>query len=156
MRARSLAFFMALFLAGNTTNAYEIGDTIDPEITEKLNIEHGKPAVIEFFASWCASCAKEIPEIHDFIREDKKNIVQVIGVDIDEELDDGKKFQSDLNISFPVYDDTDQRVVEAFGPIGMPALYYVIDNKVVRKRIGPINHIDDQIREDLGDLGIEL
>ena len=77
-------------------------------------------------------------------------------MDIDEELDDGKKFQSDLNISFPVYDDTDQRVVEAFGPIGMPALYYVIDNKVVRKRIGPINHIDDQIREDLGDLGIEL
>ena len=79
--------------------------------------------MLDFFASWCVSCAKEIPEIHQFIEDDKSEKVQVIGVGVDEELSDGKAFQKRLNISFPVYDDVDQQVVQAFGPIGMPALY---------------------------------
>lgn len=136
--------------------SYEIGDVISDKVLEKLNLPAGKPVVLDFFASWCLSCAKEIPDLRKFIREDAKDRVEVIGVDVDEELEDGLEFQNSLDIDFAVVNDTDQVVIEAFAPIGMPAIYYVVDNKVVGKRIGAVNHIDKQIIEDLKGVGVEL
>ncbi|HBS25649.1 MAG TPA: cytochrome C biogenesis protein [Gammaproteobacteria bacterium] len=150
-----LMMALSALMATSPAFAYEIGDSISPEVAEKLNLQPGKAAVVDFFASWCASCAKEIPEIHQFIEDDKSEKVQVLGVGVDEDLAEGKAWQKQLNITFPVYDDTDQQVVESFAPIGMPALYYIIDNKVVGKRIGAVNHIDKQIRADLKELGVE-
>lgn len=147
---------MGLLAISQQTFAYEVGDTLSPEIVEKLNLEPDKVAVLDFFASWCASCAKEIPEIHKFIKEETNQKTQVVGISVDENLTDGKEFQEKLNISFQVYNDLDQQVIESFGPVGMPALYYVINNKVVGKRIGAINHIDQQIRADLKELGVDL
>ena len=123
MNKRLAIILTGLMIATPQAFAYDVGDSLSPEITKKLNIQPGKVAVLDFFASWCVSCAKEIPEIHQFIEDDKSEKVQVIGVGVDEELSDGKAFQKRLNISFPVYDDVDQQVVQAFGPIGMPALY---------------------------------
>lgn len=145
-----------LTLASPQIFAYEVGDTVSPDIAKKLKLQTGKIGVLDFFASWCASCAKEIPDIHKFIREDKTGKCQVVGIDVDEKLEDGKAFQKKLNITFPVYDDTNQQVVGAFKPIGMPALYYVKDNKIIGKRMGAVNHIDQQIRADLKKLGVEL
>lgn len=156
MNLYSAIFLTGLMVAAPIASAYEVGDSLSSEITRKLNLQPGKAAVLDFFASWCISCAKEIPELHKFIKEEKGQKTQVIGVDVDEELADGKEFQQSLNITFPVYNDVDQQVVEAFGPIGMPALYYVIDNKVVGKRIGSVNNIDQQIRADLKKLGVDL
>lgn len=155
MQIRLATCLIALLATTQPIHAYEVGDTLSPEVSQKLNLQPGKVAVLDFFASWCASCAKEIPEIHQFI-ENNDGAFQVIGIGVDEELADGKAFQEKLNISFPVYDDVDQQVVQAFGPIGMPALYYVADNKVVGKRIGAIDKIDQQIRADLIELGVKL
>lgn len=150
------AGLIALSMLSSQAFAYEVGDTLSPDIVEKLDLQPGKVAVLDFFASWCVSCAKEIPEIHKFIKEETGEKTQVIGVSVDEVLAEGKAFQEKLNISFQVYDDIDQQVVQAFGPVGMPALYYVMDNRVVGKRIGAITHIDKQIRADLKELGVEL
>ncbi len=151
-----LAVLLSGLLMAAPVVAYEVGDTLSPQTLAKLNLEPGKVAVLDFFASWCVSCAKEIPELKQFIKEDSSNKVQVVGVGVDEVLADGLAFQKKLDIDFQVYNDMDQKVVEAFGPIGMPALYYVIDNKIVGKRIGAINHKDDQIRADLKELGVDL
>ena len=156
MKNYSATGLVCLLIATSQVFAYDVGDSLSPEISEKLKLEPGKASVLDFFASWCVSCAKEIPELHKFIEEEKGQKAQVIGVDVDEELAEGKAFQKKLNITFPVYDDVDQKVVQAFGPIGMPALYYVINNKVVGKRIGAINQIDRQIRADLKKVGVDL
>lgn len=156
MNTYSAIFLAGLMAAAPPTFAYDVGDTLTPEIIQKLNLPPDKAVVLNFFASWCIPCRKEIPELHNFIKEENPQQVQVIGIDVDEELADGKAFQEKLNITFPVYDDVDQHVVQAFGPIGMPALYYVIDNKVVGKHIGAVNRIDQKIRADLKKLGVNL
>lgn len=153
-RLFTLACLLLVF--SNPSYSYEVGDTIDEEVAKLLNLPEGKPAVLDFFASWCLSCAKEIPDLQKFISEDAKGQIAVIGVDVDEELEDGLRFQKKLNIHFPVFNDTEQTVIEAFGPIGMPALYYVIDGILVGKKIGAIHHIDQQIIKDLEELGVEL
>lgn len=133
----------------------EIGDTISEEVQKQLNIPAGKVGVVDFFASWCLSCAKEIPDIKKFIKEDGNDNAHVVGIDVDEELEDGLAFQEELAIDFPVVNDVEQKIINEFSPIAMPALYYIKDNKVVGKHIGAVHHMDEKIKKDLQDLGAE-
>ena len=43
----------------------------------------GKPLLINFWATWCAPCVKEMPEIDRFAREFSKRQGQVLGLAID-------------------------------------------------------------------------
>lgn len=147
---------LSLALLASPAFSYEVGDTISDDISKKLNLPEQKVVIIDFFASWCLSCEKEIPEMHKFIEEDTAKKTQVIGIDVDEELKEGLAFQKKLNISFPVINDQNQEIISAFSPIGMPAMYFVIDNKIVGKRIGAVDHIDEKIRQDLKALGVQI
>ncbi len=150
----SLLFNSLLFNSLPAT-ALEIGDTISPEIARKLNIPEGKVAVVDFFASWCASCAQEIPDLKKYISTETSGKTLVMGVDVDKKLSDAISFQKKLSIDFPVYNDTEQKVIQHFNPIGMPALYYVKDNKIIGKRIGAIDEIGHKIKSDLKKLGVK-
>ncbi len=152
----SLSAILVGLLLSLPAHSYEVGDTVSKDIAQQLNLPEGKVAVIDFFASWCLSCAKEIPDIKKFIQQDVDKKTQVIGIDVDEELADGLIFQKELAIDFPVINDTDQTIITAFAPIGMPALYYIIDKKIVGKRIGAIHQIDQQIKNDLLGFGVEV
>ncbi len=62
----------------------------------------GKPILLNFFASWCAPCKKEIPElikIHQTIAKDK---FYIISVNCDEEIEEGVKITKAMNIPYPV------------------------------------------------------
>lgn len=135
-----------------TANAIEIGDIISPEIAAKLNLTPNKVAVVDFFASWCASCSKEIPDLNKFHRQQDNQNAEMIGIGVDDELAVSIAYQQKLSIAFPVHNDTNQQIVEFFNPLGMPALYYIKNNKVIGKRIGAVDHIQQKIEQDLKDL----
>ncbi len=153
---KTLLITFVTLLTSLPAYSLEVGDTIAPEIEAKLNLPEGKVAVVDFFASWCQSCAKEIPQLHKFIATQNQDNVQIIGVDVDEDLAEGLKFQQQLAISFNVLNDTKQEVIQHFNPIGMPALYYIKDNKIIGKHIGAIDQIDQKIASDLQQLGVKL
>ncbi|GAW97095.1 MULTISPECIES: TlpA family protein disulfide reductase [Colwellia] len=153
MKTIPLVLMLSL-LPINFAVSHEIGDTISKKAQQILNIPAGKVGVVDFFASWCASCAKEIPDMKKFIKADTEQKTYVIGIDVDEELEEGLAFQQELAIDFPVINDTDQSLIAEFSPIGMPALYYVIDNKIVGKRIGAVDNIDEKIKDDLAKLKV--
>ncbi|MBL4765746.1 MAG: TlpA family protein disulfide reductase [Colwellia sp.] len=143
-------------LAFNSAYALEIGDTVSEELQKQLNIPAGKVGIVDFFASWCLSCEKELPDMKKFIQQDTDKKTYVIGIDVDEELAEGLAFQAELSIDFPVINDTEQQIIDAFSPIAMPALYYVLDNKIIGKRIGAVHYIDQKIKEDLYNLGVKI
>jgi len=154
MKKLIITVFFASLISANVYS-YEVGDRLDEDIIKQLNLPEGKVGVIDFFASWCESCTKEIPEIKKFISQDTEKEAHVVGIDVDEELQEGLEYQKQLNIDFPVINDTHQKIVSAFSPIAMPALYYVKDNKVVGKRIGAIHKIDKQIKKDLQEFEVK-
>src|ERR671927_840569 len=51
----------------------------------------GKPAVINFWASWCAPCKQEAPELKRFDRE-MGNRANLVGVDWNDRPDSAKSF----------------------------------------------------------------
>lgn len=68
-----------------------------------LNQLRGKVVVLQFTASWCSVCRKEMPHLESELWQAyrNKNVV-LIGVDRDEPLDKVTKFHKDMQISYPL------------------------------------------------------
>ncbi|CAA6812299.1 MAG: Thioredoxin family protein [uncultured Sulfurovum sp.] len=129
--------------------AYNTGDTIDTTIVEKLELEEDKLYVIDFFASWCKSCKKELPLISK-VHQDK--VVEVVGVNVDDSASKGKDFVNKLDLPFSIYYDSDKTVISKFDPVGVPALYYVKNGKVLGLHIGAVKEIDKKITKEVKEL----
>jgi len=142
-----ILFFMTLSLFG-----YQKGESVSPNILEKLNLQPDKTYIIDFFASWCESCKKEMPLLIKVSKEIDKSKFELIGVDVDEKLSDGKEFQRDLNISFRVINDPKNEIIKAFNPLGMPSLYVVKNGKVIDFLFGAKDNIDELILEEIKEL----
>ena len=126
--------------------ALETGDAVPQNIQDKLKLESDKIYVVDFFASWCKSCKKELPLITNIYNN---KVANVIGVNVDKNREDGEKFVKDLELPFPVVYDSDKSLVEAFDPMGFPAVYYVKNGKVLNVIFGAVEEIDKKITEDL-------
>lgn len=149
-------FFKILFIVFfmlSSGFAYKVGDHVDEEILSTLNLKKDSIYVLDFFASWCKSCIYEIPLLSKANLELKKINIKLIGIDIDEDLEDGLNFQKKLKeknqLNFIVINDNDNKIVEKFNPIGVPALYYIKNYKVVGIAYGAIEDIDKKILNDI-------
>ena len=145
------ALTMSLFAA--SLFAYGENDTLSQSMRQKLQLEPNKITIVDFFASWCGSCKKEIPYISKLNKSLDENKYEIIGIDVDKDINDGKTFQKELkaqgNLNFRVIDDPENEIVKEFNPIGMPALYYVKNGTVVKVLYGAIDNIDEVILNDL-------
>ncbi len=122
--------------------AYQPGDVVSPEVGQKLGLQSDKTYVIDFFASWCISCKHELPMIEKLSRALHTKNIEVIGVDVDENLQQAKVFQQELGLTFSVVNDPKGEVIKHFDPVGMPAVYIVKRAKVTHMILGAKDHID--------------
>ena len=126
--------------------ALETGDSLPQNIQDKLKLESDKVYVVDFFASWCKSCKKELPLIKSVYSE---KIAEVIGINVDKNREDGEKMVKELELTFPIVYDSDKSLVETFDPMGFPAVYYVKNGKVLNVIFGAVEEIDKKIKEDI-------
>jgi len=136
-------------LALSNLQAYKIGDTIEPKISKILELDKSKITVVDFFASWCISCAKELPLINDLHKSSDSKKVEILGVDTDKDIKKGKAFQKKLALDFRVYNDSSQDVIGAFDPIGMPACYIIKNGKIVDAIFGAVDDIDKKLAKKI-------
>lgn len=102
----------------------------------------GRPLVINFWATWCAPCVKEMPELDRFARTFSGQGWQVLGVAIDQ-LPAVQAFLQRTPVGFPIVvaDTADglawiRRLGNSNG--GLPFSVQVgADGRVVRRKSGP-------------------
>jgi len=133
--------------------AYSKGELISDEMAKHLGLKDSKIYIIDFFASWCSSCQKEIPLMSKLNTKLDKSKIEIIGIDVDKDVQKGLEFQASLkekgDLNFRVVNDPQNLVISKFNPIGMPTLYYVKDKKVLGIVTGAVDNIDEKIMNDL-------
>jgi peroxiredoxin len=71
--------------------------------TYRLSDLKGKVVMLQFTASWCSVCRKEMPFIEREIWQEKKaSGLVVIGIDRDEVADKVLKFRKDIAVTYPL------------------------------------------------------
>ncbi len=66
---------------------------------------HGKPLVVNFWATWCEPCRDEYPMVVELAKQFKPQGVEVIGIDMDDESDMNlvRRFIVKMAPGFPNY-----------------------------------------------------
>ena len=81
--------------------------------------QRGKVVMIQFTASWCSVCRKEMPHIESEIwlkHKDNQNFA-LYGIDLKEDAEKTSKFQKDMKITYPLALDLDGSI---FGKFTVP------------------------------------
>ena len=95
---------------------------------ETLRKYRGKVVYLDFWASWCGPCRTSLPLLNKLRAELKRKGFEVIAVNLDENLDDAKKFLKRFPVDYPVLLDPKGRLPKKYDLPGMPTSY-LIDRK---------------------------
>lgn len=114
---------------------------------DSLEFETDKTYVVSFFASWCGSCKKEIPQLSRIAKE--RQDLEIIGVDVDKDPQDAREFQEELAeyFTFRVINDSSNEIIKEYKPIGMPALYIIKNKQVCAHIFGAVDDLKASINE---------
>ena len=101
-----------------------VGDTVpDLELEyttgEKLTLSElrGQVVVLQFTASWCSVCRKEMPHLEKEVwQRFKDNNLMLIGIDRDEPLDVVQNFIKEIGVTYPIALDPDAEHFARFAP----------------------------------------
>ena len=104
-----------------------------------LAAERGKWVVVNFWATWCSPCIKEMPDISRFAagRDD----VRAIGIAIGgEDIGDVREFLAKHPVAYPIASVPLESPPKDFGaPKGLPTTFLIApDGSVAKKFTGPV------------------
>jgi len=110
-KALSLSLFLA-FCAVNPLKAQNVKVIKLPELQKILSYEGDKILVLNFWATWCAPCVKELPYLEQIYQNYKDKNVEVVLVSLDfaADVEKAKKLLAKKNIQIPatfLLDETD-------------------------------------------------
>lgn len=136
-----LTFFAVLAFIGNAQNEkgdiVKVGDkmpafTILSDNGEQLTSGSlkGKVVLVNFFATWCPPCQKELAEIEKTLwpryKDNKNFVLLVIGREHSDA--DLKTYNEKKGFTFPLYPDKNRKIYGAFAENLIPRSYLVDKN----------------------------
>jgi thiol-disulfide isomerase/thioredoxin len=109
----------------------------------------GKTILLSFWATWCSSCVKEIPEL-DWLQKDFRKLpFEIVAVSQDfQGVGVVKEFFKTQEIRhLKIYHDYQNQLFKAFSVVGLPTSFLINHKgKVVKSFTGIINWYDSEIR----------
>lgn len=93
--------------------------------------------LINFWASWCAPCRAEVPELIEVWEEYHDRGLVVIGVTVNDLPRDSREFAADMKMPYPLAIGT-PKMLEEFGlSPWLPTTLLVVDGQIVEEWVGP-------------------
>jgi len=105
-----LVIFVSFSVAQNTSSVryLEFNDLSGEKVT--FNEFKGEITVINFWATWCAACLKEMPELQKISQDFADNQVRVVGIVVMSDTGKIEQMIKLTKISYPVFVGTRQNL----------------------------------------------
>lgn len=132
---RCILLLISLFFLSSTASAVDFSFTDTEGEAHKLSQYKGKWVLVNFWATWCPPCRKEIPDLSDFHLEHDDAVV--IGVNYEPGLKDErlKKFIALYLVTYPVTRVNDEIIKVLGEPRGLPTSILIDPQGNIAKRI---------------------
>lgn len=103
----------------------------------------GKPVVINFWATWCGYCVKEMPDFNKAAAENPDVVFLMVNATdgVHETKEKAMAYVREQGFDFDVYFDTASDASGAYGITGYPTTIFInADGDVVSKKVGMISY----------------
>lgn len=111
----------------------------DPGKRVKLADFDGKPLVVNFWASWCVPCRKEMPAFQAAAARLRASVA-FVGVNNRDSRDDALKFLRDTGVTYPSGYDPRGDTARDYSLLGMPTTVFVTpDGQIAAVRTGEVS-----------------
>jgi cytochrome c biogenesis protein CcmG/thiol:disulfide interchange protein DsbE len=104
-----------------------------------LAAAHGKPVVVNFWASWCIPCEEEAAVLEHVSRAYKDRVV-FVGVNVQDTEPLARDFLRRFGVTYPNGRDATGAIAVDYGMSGVPETYFVDrEGRLARKWQGPLD-----------------
>ena len=119
----------------------------------KLSDLHGKVVWVNFWASWCVPCKKELPDIQKLYDEKKAAGLEVLAVNWQEDVETATAFFASRNLDLPLLLDRQGSVYDQYRLQGLPDSFFIDrDGKIAALQFGFLS--EAKMRERLAAAGL--
>ena len=150
MAGIGVAAAVAPLATGAPAPAFQL-DSSDGKAVD-LGSLRGKVVMINFWASWCGPCRKEMPILEQLNKQYRGKGLTLIGVNVEPDSRAAMTWLKETPVSFPILFDTESKVSKLYQVAGMPNTVIVDRKGTVRYihrgyQAGAENEYLDQIRQ---------
>ncbi len=140
MTQRRSLLGLVLLAAASAAGAKVVTNAPAPDFTLRqldgpnlrLGEQRGRVVMVNFWATWCPPCRLEMPHLSRLYSKYRGSGFQLLGVNIDDNLQPVKALVSKMDLKFPILLDTDKKVVGAYDLNAMPATVLIDKDGRVR------------------------
>jgi peroxiredoxin len=109
--------------------------------TFRLSEQRGKPVVLNFWATWCGPCQRELPALQKAAEHFGDDVV-FVGVDQGEEAAIVQSYVDKMGLTFTIPMDTDGQVGYDWSVQGLPTTFFIDRSGVIRSLwMGEMNSV---------------
>ncbi len=105
---------------------------VDGNRRVQLSSYRGKVVVLNFWASWCAPCIQEIPDLNQLQRQMPQLVV--LAVDLDEDPDAYHQFLTEHRVDFLTIRDPQRSSNALYGTFRYPESFVIDRNGQIRRK----------------------
>lgn len=110
----------------------------------------GKYVLVDFWASWCPWCIKELPALKELYSQYSSKGLEIVGVAVRDEADDTRKAIEKHGIKWPVMYNAARIPYDIYGFTGIPHLMLLAPDGTIISRGETPEQIEKRLKSSIG------
>lgn len=150
-----------VLICGVFSSACSVANDAAPDFTLKSNSgenlrlqeQRGNVVMLNFWATWCAPCRKEMPVLEEIHQRYGAAGFVLWGVNVEEDSEAAEAMAKDLGVTFPIVFDPESQASQAYGIDAMPTTILIDrDGNIRYKHRGLPKNYEEKYRTEVREL----